>query len=53
MMRKKLRMRMIGGGEGAFIRAVHRMVSQTVGQVELVCGSFNSDPENKKRIGKK
>jgi len=44
-------MGMIGGGEGAFIGAVHRMVAQMDGQVELVCGAFSSDPENSKRTG--
>ena len=50
-MHRKLRMGMIGGGEGAFIGAVHRMVAQMDGQVELVCGAFSSDPENSKRTG--
>ena len=40
----KIRMGMVGGGEGAFIGAVHRMAANLDGQIELVCGAFSSDP---------
>lgn len=42
---QKIRMGMVGGGEGAFIGAVHRMAANLDGQVELVCGAFSSDAE--------
>ncbi len=35
---------MVGGGQGAFIGAVHRMAANLDGQIELVCGAFSSDP---------
>ena len=36
---------MIGGGEGSFIGAVHRIAANLDGQIELVCGCFSSRPE--------
>jgi predicted dehydrogenase len=42
---------MIGGGEGAFIGAVHRAAAAMDGQIELVCGSFSRDPRNNQRSG--
>lgn len=51
-MRRKLRMGMIGGGQGAFIGMVHRMAAAIDGQIELVCGAFNSDPEKAIASGK-
>lgn len=44
-------MGMVGGGEGAFIGAVHRMAAALDGQVELVCGAFSGDPERARRSG--
>lgn len=49
---KKLRMGMIGGGPGAFIGAVHRTAACLDGEIELVCGSFSSDPEKSREMGK-
>lgn len=40
----KVKMGMIGGGQGSFIGAVHRMAAALDGQIELVCGAFSSDP---------
>lgn len=34
---------MVGGGEGAFIGAVHRNAAALDGEYELVCGAFSSD----------
>src|SRR5438876_290218 len=51
-MKRKLRMGMIGGGKDAFIGAVHRMAASMDGQIELVCGSFSSDPTKSKETGK-
>ncbi|MFD2244636.1 Gfo/Idh/MocA family protein [Pontibacter ruber] len=50
-MQKKLRLGMIGGGQGAFIGAVHRIAAQLDGEYELVCGAFSSDPEKSKASG--
>ncbi len=47
----KLRLGMIGGGEGAFIGAVHRIAARIDDEYELVCGSFSSDAEKSKRSG--
>jgi predicted dehydrogenase len=47
----KVRMGMVGGGEGAFIGAVHRMAAALDGEIELVCGAFSADPERSQRSG--
>lgn len=36
---------MVGGGQGAFIGAVHRMAAFIDGEIELVCGAFSSNQE--------
>ena len=51
-MKRKIRMGMIGGGQGAFIGAVHRMAAALDGQIELVCGAFSADPERSRQSGK-
>lgn len=43
---------MIGGGPGAFIGGVHRIAAAIDQQIELVCGSFSSDPVKTKETGK-
>jgi predicted dehydrogenase len=50
-MNKRLRLGMIGGGQGAFIGAVHRIAAQLDGEYELVCGAFSSDPGKSKASG--
>ncbi len=47
----KVRMGMVGGGEGAFIGAVHRLAASLDGDIELVCGAFSSDPDRSRRSG--
>lgn len=47
-MERKIRMGMIGGGEGSFIGPVHRIAAFLDGQIELVCGCFSSSFENTK-----
>jgi len=47
----KVRMGMVGGGEGAFIGAVHRMAAAIDGEIELVCGAFSSNAERSQRSG--
>ena len=46
---KKIRLGMIGGGEGAFIGAVHRHAAGLDGHYELVCGAFSRDQDNNTR----
>lgn len=41
--KRKLRMGMVGGGEGAFIGAVHRMAASLDQQVEMTAGCFSRD----------
>ena len=48
----KIKMGMIGGGQGAFIGEVHRMAARLDGHIELVCGAFSSKPEKSKASGK-
>jgi hypothetical protein len=38
----RIRYGMVGGGEGAFIGAVHRMAARLDDAYELVCGAFSS-----------
>ena len=44
-----IRMGMIGGGEGAFIVAVHRHAAGLDGHYTLVCGAFSRNEENNLR----
>ncbi|MCD1597767.1 Gfo/Idh/MocA family protein [Rheinheimera aquimaris] len=48
---QRIRLGMIGGGEGAFIGAVHRHAAALDGQTELVCGAFSRDADNNQRTG--
>lgn len=48
----KIRMGMIGGGEGSFIGDVHRKSASIDGMIELVCGAFSSTPEKSISSGK-
>ena len=43
---------MVGGGQDAFIGAVHRMAANLDGNIELVCGAFSSDPAKSASSGK-
>lgn len=47
----KIRMGMVGGGEGAFIGQVHRYAAALDSEIELVCGAFSSNPEKSQRSG--
>src|SRR6266542_1277191 len=49
--KRKLRFGMVGGGQGAFIGAVHRIAATLDGQAELVSGSFSRDAENTRATG--
>ena len=41
----RIRLGMVGGGQGAFIGAVHRIAARIDGQYDLVAGCFSSTPE--------
>ncbi|PJJ79103.1 Gfo/Idh/MocA family protein [Mucilaginibacter auburnensis] len=47
----KLRLGMVGGGQGAFIGAVHRIAARIDDDYELVCGAFSSNAEKSKASG--
>ena len=51
LMKRKLRYGMVGGGQNAFIGAVHRMAANLDGQIELVAGAFSADPKNSAATG--
>jgi len=48
---RKIKMGMVGGGQGAFIGDVHRLAARLDGEIDLVCGAFSRDPENCKQTG--
>src|SRR5262249_16031664 len=47
----RIKLGMVGGGEGAFIGAVHRIASRIDDQYELVAGALSSTPEKARRSG--
>src|SRR5579871_2331903 len=47
----RIRLGMGGGGEGAFIGAVHRIASRIDDHYELVAGALSSTPEKSRRSG--
>lgn len=49
---RKLRYAMVGGGQGAFIGAVHRKAMALDGQMELVAGALSSTPEKARASGR-
>ena len=48
----KIKYGMVGGGEGAFIGAVHRLAARMDGHFELVAGALSSSPEKAIRSAK-
>ena len=42
---------MVGGGQNAFIGAVHRLAANLDGQIELVAGAFSADARNSRLTG--
>src|SRR5690348_8853199 len=46
---RRLRLGMVGGGQGAFIGAVHRIAARLDDQYELVAGALSSDPDRARR----
>ncbi|MFH0758928.1 MAG: Gfo/Idh/MocA family oxidoreductase [Bacteroidota bacterium] len=51
MAKRKINMGMVGGGPGSFIGRVHYMAAILDGQIDLVCGSFSSNPRKSKITG--
>lgn len=49
----RLKLGMVGGGEGAFIGAVHRMAAALDGDWDLVAGAFSTDAGRNTRTGEK
>ena len=46
--RRRWRLGMVGGGQGAFIGGVHRIAARLDDRYELVAGALSSDPERAK-----
>ncbi|MEJ0060121.1 MAG: Gfo/Idh/MocA family oxidoreductase [Terricaulis sp.] len=51
MLVERVRYGMVGGGEGAFIGAVHRTAAAIAGNLELAAGALSGDPAKAKRSG--
>jgi predicted dehydrogenase len=47
----RIRLGMVGGGQGAFIGGVHRIASRIDDHYELVAGALSSEPERAKASG--
>lgn len=47
-----IRLGMVGGGQGAFIGAVHRMAARLDGHYVLCAGALSSDPERARASGR-
>lgn len=48
---RKLRLGMVGGGQGAFIGGVHRMAARLDGHWDVVAGALSSDPDRARASG--
>ncbi len=48
---RRIRLGMIGGGQGAFIGAVHRIAARLDDDYELIAGALSSEPERAKASG--
>ncbi|MEM6848857.1 MAG: Gfo/Idh/MocA family oxidoreductase [Pseudomonadota bacterium] len=48
-MARRIRLGMVGGGEGAFIGGVHRIAARLDGRFELVAGAFSASADNSVR----
>ena len=47
----RIRLGMVGGGQGAFIGAVHRLAARMDDQYEFVAGALSADPKKAKASG--
>ncbi len=50
-MKAMIRIGMVGGGEGAFIGAVHRMAARLDGEYRLLAGAFSADAQRSRASG--
>src|SRR5665213_3415571 len=50
---RKLRMGMVGGGQGAVIGTVHRLAAEMDGKIRMVAGSFSQSPELSRAAGER
>ena len=48
----RLKLGMVGGGDGAFIGGVHRMAARLDGRWDLVAGAFSSDAARSRAFGR-
>jgi predicted dehydrogenase len=48
---RPIRLGMVGGGQGAFIGAVHRIAARLDGQYTLLAGALSSDPDRARASG--
>ena len=51
--RRRIRLGMVGGGQGAFIGAVHRIAARIDDQYELVAGALSSDAGARQGVGRR
>src|SRR5688572_13294186 len=51
MSAKPIRLGMVGGGDGSFIGAVHRIAARLDGEFQLVAGALSSEPAKARRSG--
>ncbi|MEO5770487.1 MAG: Gfo/Idh/MocA family oxidoreductase [Burkholderiaceae bacterium] len=51
-MSARIHLGMVGGGEGAFIGAVHRIAARLDGHYELVAGALSATPKKAQRSGR-
>ncbi|MBT6097099.1 MAG: gfo/Idh/MocA family oxidoreductase, partial [Marinovum sp.] len=42
---RRIKLGMVGGGQGAFIGAVHRIAARIDDRYQLIAGALSSDPE--------
>jgi predicted dehydrogenase len=49
---RRIRLGMVGGGEGAFIGGVHRIAARIDGEYDLVAGALSSTPERARASGR-
>lgn len=52
MIAKRLRLGMVGGGDGAFIGGVHRMAARLDGRWDLAAGAFSSEAARSRAFGR-
>jgi predicted dehydrogenase len=51
-MPSRIRLGMVGGGEGAFIGAVHRIAARLDDHYELIAGALSATPKKAQRSGR-